>query len=48
MSISVSNTTYAYFGVVRYLLAIVFALLLARLLYLADDDSNSSKKSSIA
>lgn len=48
MSISVSNTTYAYFGVVRYLLAIVFALLLARLLYLADYDSNSSKKSSIA
>ena len=48
MSISVSNTTYAYFGVVRYLLAIVFALLLARLLYLADYSKDVSKKSSIA
>lgn len=48
MSISVSNTTYAYFGVVRYLLAIVFALLLARLLYLADYDKDINQKSSIA
>ena len=47
MTITVSNTTYAYIGIVRYFLAVMFALLLARFMYLrnADDVKIESKSS---
>ncbi len=47
MTITVSNTTHAYIGIVRYFLAVIFALLLARFMYLRDaDDVNIESKSS--
>jgi hypothetical protein len=47
MTITVSNTTYAYIGIVRYFLAVMFALLLARFMYLGDaGDVNIENKSS--
>jgi uncharacterized membrane protein len=48
MTITVSNTTYAYIGIVRYFLAVLFALLLARFMYLRDaDEMNIESKSSL-
>ena len=46
MTITVSNTTYAYIGVVRYFLAVTFALLLARCLYLKNGEDVATKDKS--
>ena len=46
MTITVSNTTYAYIGVIRYFLAVTFALLLARFLYLKNSDDVAMKDKS--
>jgi uncharacterized membrane protein len=46
MTIAVSNTTFAYVGVVRYFLAVVFALLLARFLYLKNSEDVATKDKS--
>jgi uncharacterized membrane protein len=46
MTITVSNTTYAYIGVIRYFLAVTFALLLARLLYLKNSEDEATKHKS--
>ena len=43
MTITVSNTTYAYIGVIRYFLAVTFALLLARFLYLKNSEDVATK-----
>ncbi len=43
MTITVSNTTYAYIGVIRYFLAVTFALLLARFLYLKNSEDVAMK-----
>lgn len=46
MTIAVSNTTYAYIGVIRYFLALTFALLLARFLYLKNSEDIATKDKS--
>jgi uncharacterized membrane protein len=46
MTITVSNTTYAYIGVIRYFLAVTFALLLARFLYLKNSEDEATKHKS--
>jgi len=46
MTITVSNTTYAYIGVIRYFLALTFALLLARFLYLKNSEDEATKHKS--
>jgi uncharacterized membrane protein len=46
MTITVSNTTYAYIGVIRYFLAVTFALLLARFLYLKNSEDVVTKDKS--
>jgi uncharacterized membrane protein len=46
MTITVSNTTYAYIGVIRYFLAVIFALLLARFLYLKNSEDLAMKAKS--
>jgi len=46
MKIAVSNITFAYVGVVRYFLAVVFALLLARFLYLKNTEDVAMKDKS--
>ena len=46
MTITVSNTTYAYIGVIRYFLAVTFALLLARFLYLKSSEDIVTKDKS--
>jgi uncharacterized membrane protein len=43
MTIAVSNTAYGYVGVARYILAIVFALLLAKFFFAANAESGSSQ-----
>jgi len=43
MKIAVSNITFAYVGVVRYFLAVTFALLLARFLYLKNSEDEATK-----
>ena len=47
MTITVSNTTFAYVGVVRYFLAVAFALLLARFVYLKNSADTGIKDKSI-
>ena len=47
MTITVSNTTFAYVGVVRYFLAVAFALLLARFVYLKNSADTAIKDKSI-
>jgi len=39
MTITVSNTAYGYVGVARYILAVIFALLLAKFLFIANAES---------
>jgi len=46
MTITVSNTTFAYAGVVRYFLAVAFALLLARFVYLKNSEDVVTKDKS--
>jgi len=46
MTIAVSNTTYAYIGVIRYFLAVTFALLLARFFYLKNSEDVATKDKS--
>jgi uncharacterized membrane protein len=46
MTITVSNTTYAYIGVIRYFLAVIFTLLLARFLYLKNSEDVVTKDKS--
>ena len=46
MKITVSNATYAYIGVIRYFLALTFALLLARFLYLKSSEDIVTKDKS--
>jgi len=46
MTITVSNTTYAYIGVIRYFLAVTFTLLLARFLYLKNSEDEATKHKS--
>ena len=46
MTITVSNTTYAYIGVIRYFLAVTFALLLARFLYIKNSEDVAMKDKS--
>jgi len=46
MKITVSNATYAYIGVIRYFLALTFALLLARFLYLKNSEDIATKDKS--
>jgi uncharacterized membrane protein len=43
MTIAVSNTAYGYVGVARYILAIVFALLLAKFFFAANAESGASQ-----
>ena len=47
ITITVSNTTFAYVGVVRYFLAVAFALLLARFVYLKNSADTGIKDKSI-
>ena len=47
MTITVSNTTFAYVGAVRYFLAVAFALLLARFVYLKNSADTAIKDKSI-
>ena len=44
MTISVSNTTYGYVGVARYILAVIFALLLAKFFFAANAESAQSQE----
>ena len=46
MTITVSNTAYAYIGVIRYFLAVTFTLLLARFLYLKNSEDEATKHKS--
>ncbi len=45
MTITVSNSTYAYIGVVRYIVAVVFALLLAKFFFAANAVSSQGQES---
>jgi hypothetical protein len=48
MTRTVSNTTYAYIGVIRYFSAVIFAILLARFMYLKNsEDATTKDKSSL-
>jgi uncharacterized membrane protein len=44
MTITVSNTAYGYVGVARYILALVFALLLAKFFFAANAESGASQE----
>ena len=44
MTITVSNTVYGYVGVARYIVAVVFALLLAKLFFAANAESAQSQE----
>jgi uncharacterized membrane protein len=44
MTITVSNTAYAYVGVARYILAVIFALLLAKFFFAANAESAQSQE----
>ena len=44
MTITVSNTTYGYIGVARYILAVIFALLLAKFFFAANAESAQSQE----
>ena len=45
MTVTVSNSTYAYIGVVRYIVAVVFALLLAKFFFAANAVSSQGQES---
>ena len=45
MTITVSNSTYGYVGVARYIVAVVFALLLAKFFFAANAESAQSQES---
>ena len=44
MTITVSNTAYGYVGVARYILAVIFALLLAKFFFAANAESAQSQE----
>ena len=44
MTITVSNTAYGYVGVARYILAVIFALLLAKFFFVANAESAQSQE----
>jgi len=45
MTITVSNTAYGYIGVARYILAVIFALLLAKFFSAANAESAQNQES---
>jgi hypothetical protein len=44
MTITVSNTTYGYIGVTRYIFAVLFAILLAKFFFAANAESGASQE----
>jgi hypothetical protein len=44
MTITVSNTTYGYIGVARYIFAVLFAILLAKFFFAANAESDASQE----
>ena len=44
MTITVSNTAYGYVGVARYIVAVVFALLLAKFFFAVNAESAQSQE----